>query len=314
MARKSELEKITESLLNAPWWLSLVVGVGAYISLAGVVPAIMSGSPVLSGLMHLSRGIAPIAFLFFCFIGLLALLNGKKKARSGDQRKAIGSFHSSSRKQSGDFVFSSNVGAPTDGWTFGSVEESRHTEWSLALLTRLEWKRFETVCTEYLRLIGHNANETRIGADGGVDIVVHKDGQEKPVAIVQCKAWNTYKVGVKPVRELFGLMAAERITAGFFITSGDFTSEAIGFAQGKRLRLINGDKLLDAIKKLSAEKQAQLLDIALKGDYTTPTCPRCGIKMKLRTVKKGTNSGNKFWGCVNYPKCRSTLVYKDAHA
>jgi len=106
-------------------------------------------------------------------------------------------------------------------------------------------------------------------------------------------------------------MAAERVTAGVFITSGDFTGEALAFAEGKRLRLISGDKLLSAIKKLSDEKQSQLLNIALEGDYTTPTCPRCGVKMKLRTARKGANSGNKFWGCMKYPKCRSTLVYKD---
>lgn len=291
--------------------MSLIVGGVAYVFLAAIMPGIMGVSPVFSDLAQLSVGVAPLTFLFFCFIGFLAFLKGKRKAHVIGQRNGINSLRNISQKRSEDFVFSSNVGVPSDEWTFLGVEESRPTEWSLSILIRLEWKRFETVCTEYLKLLGHNANETRIGPDGGVDIVVHKDGQEKPVAIVQCKAWNTYKVGVKPVRELFGLMAAERVTTGMFITSGDFTSEAIDFAQGKRLRLINGDKLLSGIKKLSTENQSQLLNIALEGDYTTPTCPRCGIKMKLRAAKKRKNSGNKFWGCVNYPKCRSTLVYKD---
>lgn len=310
MARKSELEQLISSLLNAPWWMSLIVGGIAYIALLGVVPAILGGSPVLSGLAQLSRGVAPIAFLFFCFIGLLALLKGRKKARTVARWEAKES-QGLSQKSAEDFKLSSTVEDTYDGWSFSEVrDENKPTEWSLALLTRLEWKRFETVCTEYLKIIGHDASETRIGPDGGVDIVVRKEGQEKPVAIVQCKAWNTYKVGVKPVRELFGLMAAERITTGMFITSGEFTSEAVDFAQGKRLRLIDGDKLLTAIKKLSDDKQAQLLEIALSGDYTTPTCPRCGIKMKLRAGKKGAAGENKFWGCVNYPRCRSTLVYK----
>ncbi len=33
-------------------------------------------------------------------------------------------------------------------------------------------------------------------------------------------------------------------------------------------------------------------------------CPRCGGKLVLRTAGKGTFEGNKFYGCVNYPKCR----------
>ncbi len=311
MARKSEIEKIVESLMDAPWWMSLVVGGGAYILLSAVVPAIMAGSPILSSFGQLFKGIAPLVFLFFCFIGGLAFFKGKRKTRFVAQRNGIAPLKNPSRKKYEGFGSIANVGVPQDGWSFSGVEESRATEWSLAILISLEWKRFETVCTEYLTLLGHNANETRIGPDGGVDITVHKEGQEKPVAIVQCKAWNAYKVGVKPVRELFGIMAAERVTTGLFITSGDFTEEALAFAEGKRLRLIDGDKLLNSITKLSDEKQSQLLKLALEGDYTTPTCPRCGIKMKLRSAQKGKNIGNQFWGCVNYPKCRSTLVYKD---
>lgn len=33
-------------------------------------------------------------------------------------------------------------------------------------------------------------------------------------------------------------------------------------------------------------------------------CPKCGSIMILRTAKRGTNAGNKFWGCSAYPKCR----------
>jgi|GEM_PF-327900 len=33
-------------------------------------------------------------------------------------------------------------------------------------------------------------------------------------------------------------------------------------------------------------------------------CPRCGHKLVLRTATKGSNKGNQFWGCSNFPKCR----------
>ena len=36
----------------------------------------------------------------------------------------------------------------------------------------------------------------------------------------------------------------------------------------------------------------------------SPTCPRCGSAMVLRTASKGANAGNRFWGCSNYPNCR----------
>jgi hypothetical protein len=39
----------------------------------------------------------------------------------------------------------------------------------------------------------------------------------------------------------------------------------------------------------------------------TPKCPKCGSEMLLRTAKTGANAGNQFWGCANYPTCRSML-------
>lgn len=200
--------------------------------------------------------------------------------------------------------------AASSEWALGNVKKARPVEWSMGLLRELEWKRFETICTEYLKSIGYDAKETRIGADGGVDIIVNKGGADKPLAIVQCKAWNKYNVGVKPIRELFGLMAAERVINGMFITTGDYTAEAREFANGKNLRLITGERLLEVIKKLPVERKDRLLSIATEGDYMTPTCPRCGTKMTIRENSKGRNAGNKFWGCLYYPRCRSTLVYK----
>ena len=40
-----------------------------------------------------------------------------------------------------------------------------------------------------------------------------------------------------------------------------------------------------------------------------PLCPKCGATMLLRTAKSGRNQGQQFWGCSNYPRCRSILAY-----
>ena len=36
-------------------------------------------------------------------------------------------------------------------------------------------------------------------------------------------------------------------------------------------------------------------------------CPKCGGSLVLRTAKSGKYSGNQFYGCSNYPKCRYIL-------
>lgn len=33
-------------------------------------------------------------------------------------------------------------------------------------------------------------------------------------------------------------------------------------------------------------------------------CPKCGSSMVWREAKRGTNAGQSFWGCSNYPKCK----------
>lgn len=40
-------------------------------------------------------------------------------------------------------------------------------------------------------------------------------------------------------------------------------------------------------------------------------CPICGGKLVLRTARKGSNAGNRFYGCSNFPKCRYTKQLAD---
>ncbi|MEO0599725.1 MAG: DUF2726 domain-containing protein, partial [Chloroflexota bacterium] len=39
-------------------------------------------------------------------------------------------------------------------------------------------------------------------------------------------------------------------------------------------------------------------------------CPKCGGEMVLREARRGKNKGNQFWGCSNYPQCKTILKYK----
>ncbi|QOG12599.1 NERD domain-containing protein [Arcobacter sp. FWKO B] len=44
----------------------------------------------------------------------------------------------------------------------------------------------------------------------------------------------------------------------------------------------------------------------VKEKENTNVCPKCGSELVLRVAKQGTNKGNEFYGCSNYPKCRHT--------
>lgn len=57
-------------------------------------------------------------------------------------------------------------------------------------------------------------------------------------------------------------------------------------------------------KKTHREHAQHVKEIKAKKD-AEKTCPKCGSAMVLRVSKKGQNTGNKFWGCSQFPKCRA---------
>ena len=181
-----------------------------------------------------------------------------------------------------------------------------YQNWNIELLNALEWKRFEGVIARYYELIGYRSEFTRMGADGGVDVVLYQQGVQTPAIIIQCKSWSN-KVGVKAIRELYGVMAGEGIEYGVFATTSGYTQEAIDWADGKRLQLMNGDDFITAFNQLPEDQKIQLLQFATSGEYTTPSCPSCDTKMIQRTAKKGKSAGSVFWGCTTYPRCKQTF-------
>ena len=186
-------------------------------------------------------------------------------------------------------------------------EDSSEIErWSQSLLNELEWKRFEQVISHFYKLRGFRSKVTRMGADGGVDVVLYEEHSQTPHTLIQCKSWSQ-KVGVKPIRELFGVMAADGIKNGIFATTSEYTGEARQWAEGKSIQLLSGASIVGMFNGLEIEQIKDLLEVGLSGDFRTPTCPSCDVKMVERTARKGKSAGSSFWGCRNYPRCKQTF-------
>jgi len=93
-----------------------------------------------------------------------------------------------------------------------------------------------------LKALGFNAEATRATADGGIDIVATRpDPLLTGKYIIQCKNWSG-PVGEPVVRDLFGVVTAERANKGILITTSRFTASAVAFAAGKPLELIDGPR------------------------------------------------------------------------
>ncbi len=168
----------------------------------------------------------------------------------------------------------------------------------------IAWREFEELVGEAYRRKGYRVTETGGGgADGGVDLILRKNGEH---LLVQCKNWRMDKVGVKVVRELYGVVAAEGATGGIVICSGAFTQEARDFARGKPIELVEGTALARMVEEVK-KKPSSIIDInpILPGTRRTVNkCPLCGGEMVLKTARRGPKAGEDFWSCSAFPKCR----------
>jgi restriction system protein len=171
----------------------------------------------------------------------------------------------------------------------------------------MSWQQFELLVGQAFRILDYRVIDGgEVGADGGVDVYLKKDGE---TYFVQCKHWKTKKVGVSVVRELYGVIAAAGVKGGFVVTSGNFTAEAVAFSKGKKLGLVDGTKLK---KMILAAKKATPESVLEEPQATpeTPVCPKCASSMVKRKARKGANAGNEFWGCSRFPQCRGIISAK----
>jgi restriction system protein len=195
----------------------------------------------------------------------------------------------------------------------------------LTSIRALSWREFEALVAEAYRRQGYTVTRTGgDGPDGGVDLTLKKDGN---CLIVQCKQWRADKVGPQVVREIFGVMTAQRAQGAVIITSGLFTQEAKTFARGKPIDLVEGQQLADLVRSVQVRPSPSPLRAVTGADAAgheagpsgapamseppkanpKTSCPQCGAGMILRTAQRGAHTGERFWGCSRFPVCRATI-------
>jgi len=174
----------------------------------------------------------------------------------------------------------------------------------------MTWQDFELLVGEAFRRQGYGVEERGGSApDGGVDLVLSRDGK---TTVAQCKRWRDAQVSVQPVRELFGVMHSAGADAAIFVSTGAYTADALEFARGQPIRLIDGDELARMVAAIQEERRIESrLTKTLTPSPQPPVygkvCQICGGAMTKRIAKKGPKVGGSFWGCSRFPACRGTL-------
>ena len=160
------------------------------------------------------------------------------------------------------------------GWLMVRVEagDRRHLiEWTTSL-RMLDSSEFEWLVGEVFRREGWTVAEVgrTDGPDGNIDLELELMGTRK---VVQCKRWESWRVGVDEVRRFLGTLMREGLPAeaGIFVTLSSFTSDARREAHQAGLVLMDKVELYSRIEKVRKAEG----------------CPECGEGMVLDRSRHG---------------------------
>lgn len=274
MARKSRQtngEVLLELAALLPWWLALILAVVSY----GVLHHFATGTevaPTNSAQLgaYVNHTFGRTLATFGQFVAPLILV--------------IGAFISFTRSARNKKRFDNTQ-------AFGKK----------SALLNMSWQEFEELIGEYFRRQGYSVQVTgQGGPDGGIDAVLTKDGES---FLVQCKQWRAHKVGVDVVRQLYGVMAARGAVGGFVVSAGEFTAEAEEFSAGRNIVLLDGERLIMAMRGANKSKPVSASSTLPIPSAASVQCPRCNSSMVRRVAKQGARTGQSFWGCSKYPQC-----------
>lgn len=127
------------------------------------------------------------------------------------------------------------------------IEQNTRDFIAKRLNQELKGHPFEHFVAHILNIMGYRTRVSPEGADGGIDIIAHKDelGLEPPIIKVQVKS-NDSDITPDKVQALYGNVDASEY--GLFVALNGFSKKAREFAKSKHnLRLIDGDELIEII-------------------------------------------------------------------
>lgn len=117
-------------------------------------------------------------------------------------------------------------------------------------LNNTDPEQFEVLVSEIYEKQGYTVHLTPRSHDEGVDIYADKDEDgTKQVVAIQCKH-QINPIGRPVLQQLWGVINSNpKITRGDLVTSSSFSKYSLDFAEGKRLTLIDRNKLCELAEK-----------------------------------------------------------------
>lgn len=228
MAKLPKQQSLLYIAITGNWIVSATFTVILFIIIYIVIPSVTN--PILK---PMALALRSFGLFLMAIFGLMALV---KFIRQSEPKKQF-NWATEPNASNEDFkkAFDATLVAVSDSPSLERTSVLIPTAWTLKLIQDIEWKKFEELSTAYYQEKGIRAEATSLGADGGIDIKLYQDSSGNPTSLVQCKAWISRQVGVKEIREFLGVMTHEKIAKGFYMTSGEYSTDAKGTATAKKL-------------------------------------------------------------------------------
>jgi restriction system protein len=122
----------------------------------------------------------------------------------------------------------------------------------LSILHQMSPQRFERVILDLLTAMGYGGGDlsrsmtTKTSGDGGIDGIIHEDALGLDAVYIQAKRYDAKNtVGRPDIQRFIGSLTGEGANKGVFVTTSDFSRDAMEYLQRvqHRVVLINGQRL-----------------------------------------------------------------------
>ncbi|EHL68143.1 hypothetical protein HMPREF1014_04769 [Bacillus sp. 7_6_55CFAA_CT2] len=165
-------------------------------------------------------------------------------------------------------------------------------------IDKMDGHQFEVYLKALFRELGYSPTVTKQSNDFGADLVL----KGKNRIVIQAKRYGMKnRVGISAVQEIYAAQAYYKANEGWVVTNSVYTRQAKELAEACNVKLIDRVELQKLINKINPEYSAE--DVYQGVTPAARKCPTCKHDL---VVRNSNQTGNKFFGCSQYPTCTHT--------
>lgn len=289
MGRRRNNSRRDEDLIKGIFGLVMLLGLGWIIS-----PQFRVLVSAVLGLIMIVAGIGLFVLLVYVLYRVLTRAS-RSVAQPALAYSQSPAHPQSVREHAPRYGMSVTMLDPVEEPGRYTVEEVREK------LRAIDWYQFEKLTELIFKDLGYKVDR-RGGAhaDGGIDLVIEKDGQKLGV---QCKHWKTWNVRPKEVREFVGALHIAELKSGYYVTLQGCTEAAGELANERMIQFVDETNVINSIRMRDGQVKPEMLRLL---NDKTKHCPKCESVMVWKTPAYG-EKWQPFWGCPRYPRCKGKI-------